>query len=111
MTELCKKQLREKLGDIVEFNVNMSNYSTARVGGKVDALILPRTISELKSSIRLMKKLNLKFRVVGACSNILFAFKYSSLVIISTINMRGFKVDIKNQKSNYVKENERNCRD
>ena len=96
--ELEKKILKEKLGDMVFYNQSMKNHSTLKIGGKVFALILPSTEKELIYAIKVVKKYKIPFRVIGAGSNILFSSNLSNLCIISTKNIKGSSVDLKNQK-------------
>lgn len=96
--ELEKKLLKEKLGDIVFFNQRMENHSTLKIGGKPFALILPNNEKQLIKAIKLVKKLNIPFRVIGAGSNILFSSNLSNLCIISTKLISYSSVDIKKQR-------------
>lgn len=97
MLELEKKVLKQKLGDIVSFSVDMKDYSSIKIGGKAFALCSPRNEKELKLCVKTLTMLNIKFRVIGAGSNILFSSNLLKFAFITTINMTCCKVDIKKQ--------------
>ncbi len=61
-----------KLGNIL-YDVDMSKYTTFRTGGKVEVLITPKSVTELKSCLKVLNEQNVPFVVIGNGSNILFA--------------------------------------
>lgn len=53
-------------------NVEIKNYSTARIGGVVDFLIFPRNFLELKELLKEIRENELEYFVLGNGSNVLF---------------------------------------
>jgi len=79
------KQLLPK--EITTFFVEMKDYSTIGIGGKVLALIKPRNIKELILSVKRCRKSGIKYQVVGNLSNVLLKSNYTRVIIITTRNM------------------------
>ena len=69
---------------IIEYDAEMKNYSTFGIGGKVLAVLKPRTKIELIDCILECKRLNKKFQVIGNGSNILFNSSSTKRVFITT---------------------------
>lgn len=77
--------LEKKLDkSIIEYNAEMKNYSTFGIGGKVLAVLKPRTKQELINSVKECKKLNKKYQVIGNGSNLLFSSKSTKRIFITT---------------------------
>lgn len=70
--------------EILHFDAKMENYSTFRIGAKAKAYVEPRNRKELIKAVKVCKKLQLPYRVIGNASNILFSSKPINKVIIST---------------------------
>ena len=51
---------------------SLRNYSTWRIGGTVQYLLLPRNEDELAHILRLAHKYNIELPIIGQGSNILF---------------------------------------
>ncbi len=49
----------------------MANYTTAHVGGPVDAMLILHTSAELESAVRRLWEMNIPFFLIGAGSNVL----------------------------------------
>ena len=98
MLELEKKFLKTKLGSIISFSVDLKEFSTIKIGTIAFAVCKPKNEKELKLCIKTLKAIGLKFRIIGNCSNILFSSNLSHLVLISTVELIGVKIDIKKQE-------------
>lgn len=97
MKEAEKNKLLKELGSIVRFNEIMAIHSSIKIGGKVGAFIEPTSEKELRKCLKVLRVFGYKYRVVGACSNILFANELSNLCVISTLRLNNIRVDIKSQ--------------
>ena len=53
-------------------NEKISKYSTIKIGGIAKWIVYPKNITELREVISISKEKNIKFFVIGNCSNILF---------------------------------------
>jgi UDP-N-acetylmuramate dehydrogenase len=63
--------LQEEFAHAVRFNAPMAKYSSARVGGTADVLILTSNADELAKVISRLWEFDLPFVILGGCSNIL----------------------------------------
>ena len=88
-----KEVLEEmNIGEIKE-NELMSKHTTYKVGGECSLFITPSSIENLISLLEKLKELNVKFKIIGNGSNVIFSSKkYDGAVIsLSKIN----KIEIK----------------
>ena len=67
--------LYAKLGDKVKENVPLAPYTSARIGGPADILIMADTSAELARIVKLMWKHEMPFTMLGGGSNILVSDK------------------------------------
>jgi UDP-N-acetylmuramate dehydrogenase len=67
--------LYAKLGDKVKENVSLAPYTSARIGGPADVLIIAESADELARTIKLLWKLDLEFIMLGGGSNVLVSDK------------------------------------
>jgi UDP-N-acetylmuramate dehydrogenase len=65
----------------IQTNVDLSKYSTMRVGGKGAYLSEVFGLEELKEAVSFAKKTDLEIRVIGEGSNLFFADDFKGLVI------------------------------
>lgn len=56
----------------VKKNELLANYSTVKIGGKAEYIIFPKNYLEIKKIIKICKKNNKKYCILGNGSNILF---------------------------------------
>lgn len=65
-------KLEEIVGkDKIKYNEKMSKYTTMKVGGPCDCIVLPDAISKIKDVIDFCKNENIAFYVIGNGSNLL----------------------------------------
>ena len=55
----------------VKNNIKLVNYTTIKIGGSTEFFAEPNTISELIEHLKWVKLNNLKYRIIGAGSNLL----------------------------------------
>lgn len=65
------EKLRQIFGDNLQENVVMSNYTTANVGGKADALLVVHSITELEDAVKHLWELDTPVFILGSGSNVL----------------------------------------
>ena len=81
MDEFFKEVESNDIGKIVK-DVFISKYTTYKVGGLVRAIIYPKNTDKLVLLCKLIKKYNIKHKVLGNGSNLLFSDKtYESVLI------------------------------
>ncbi len=73
---------RKAVGLPVEKNVALKEHSTFRIGGKADFFFQARSLEALRRAVSFAREQGLRFYVIGAGSNILFADEgYRGLLI------------------------------
>lgn len=74
-------------------NMEMSKYTTFKIGGKADIIVLPTTIDEVVSIISIIKKYNAPYIVIGNGSNLLVSdLGIRGVVIRFSSNFSGIEV-------------------
>ncbi len=81
MDEFFKEVESNDIGKIVK-DVFISKYTTYKVGGLVRAIIYPKNTDKLVLLCKLIKKYNIKHKVLGNGSNLLFSDKTYEGVLI-----------------------------
>ena len=64
-------KLREIFGHRLQENVMLKNYTTMRVGGPADALLIANSADQLAESISAVWKLDLPLKLLGSGSNLI----------------------------------------
>jgi len=84
-------------GKLIE-NYPMKEYTSFKCGGNARYLIYPENIEELKKIIKISKKYNLEFLVLGKGTNVLVSDKGFNGIIISTLKLNRIDFDGENLK-------------
>lgn len=63
--------LRRKFGDAVQENVSLAPYTSARIGGPADALVVVQSADELADVMQLIWEHELPYYILGGGSNVL----------------------------------------
>jgi len=63
--------LYAKLGDTVRENVSLAPYTSARIGGPADVLITAESADDLARTIKLLRKQEIDYLILGGGSNVL----------------------------------------
>jgi UDP-N-acetylmuramate dehydrogenase len=71
----------------------MANYTTARVGGPVDAMLILHTAVELENAARRLWEMNLSFHLIGSGSNVLVSDAGIRGVVLIN-RARNVKIDV-----------------
>jgi len=86
-------ELRNLFGDRLQENVSMANYTTARVGGNAEAMLIAHTTEDLERAAQKLWEHDVPFYLLGAGSNILVSDKGLSGVVIIN-RARNIKIDV-----------------
>lgn len=87
------KELRKlKIGRIIE-NVNMKNNTTYRAGGIASYMILPRDKNCLIKLLKYLKNNNIKYKVVGNGSNLVFSDELYDGVLIRLDRFNKYNIE------------------
>ena len=78
---------------IIKNNINLLNYTTIKVGGYTEFFAEPESISELIEYFKWVKLNNLKYRIIGAGSNLLIKNTLHKGLTICTKKLKKFRID------------------
>lgn len=91
-TPLPIHELRAQLGEHLQENVPMSNYTTARVGGHAAAMLAVGSGDELEHAVRVLWNLEVPFFILGSGANLLVSDRgFHGVVILNRAHQ--IKVD------------------
>ncbi len=82
--------LRDEFTNAVRFDAPMAKYTSARIGGNADVMILTANADELAKVISRLWEFDLPFVLLGACSNILVSDRGIREVVVIN-RTRGIK--------------------
>ncbi len=92
MNYLIKDIIRYNIGNYIE-NINISNYTTFGVGGIGKLLVYPNNIESLDLLIKLIKKYNLEYKIIGNGSNLVFSSKIYNKILIKLDRMDKYDIN------------------
>jgi UDP-N-acetylmuramate dehydrogenase len=77
----------------VFFDVDLSKYTTYKLKGIGKILVVPRDILSLKKLLDYIKKNNIKYKILGNGSNLIFKNEVYDGILIKLDNLNDFKID------------------
>ena len=77
---------RKKIGTI-KTNINLSNYTTYKVGGNAKVLVYPKNIIKLIELLKEIKSKKIKYKILGNGSNLIFSDKEFDGILIKLDNI------------------------
>jgi len=77
----------------VKNNINLLNYTTIKIGGYTEFFAEPKNIAELLECLKWVKLNNLKYRVIGAGSNLLIKNTFHKGLTICTRKLKKIKIN------------------
>ena len=77
----------------VKNNIKLLNYTTIKIGGYTEFFAEPKSIFELIEYLKWVKQNNLKFRIIGAGSNILIKSTFHKGLTICTRKLKKIKIN------------------
>ena len=77
----------------VHNNINLLNYTTIKIGGYTEFFAEPESISELIEYLKWVKFNKLKYRIIGAGSNILIKNTFHKGLTICTRKLKEIKIN------------------
>ncbi len=94
MKNIIKEIRKNKIGEYLE-NIPLSKYSTYRVGGEAALIVYPSSIQKLIKLLTILKENNVKYKIIGNGSNLIFSDKPYDGVIIKLDSLNSLKIDDK----------------
>ena len=92
MSPALMKELHDLFGDRLQERARLSNYTTARVGGPADALIIVQSLQELEQGVMTLWRHQVNFHLIGAGSNVLVSDNGVNGVVVLN-RARNVKID------------------
>ena len=74
MNEVINLLKKEKIGKIL-VDEPIKKYNTYKIGGNTKILVFPKDVEKLISTIDILKENNIKYKVIGKGSNLIFSDK------------------------------------
>ncbi|MBY0598417.1 UDP-N-acetylmuramate dehydrogenase [Bacillus bingmayongensis] len=81
MKQLAKELIEAEVGKVLENEV-LARYTTMKIGGPADILIVPSSVSGVEKTLDLVKKYHTKWTAIGRGSNLLVSDKGIEGVVI-----------------------------
>lgn len=79
-------EIKEVNKNILSLNATLKNLNTMKLDGIVKYLIKPSSFIELKKTLKIIKKYNIKYHLIGNGSNVLFTNKRKECLIKLNFN-------------------------
>jgi UDP-N-acetylmuramate dehydrogenase len=91
------EKLKDKLKDICGFNVKfdepLKEYTTFKIGGPADILVIPNSIKELKEVLITIQDIDIPFFILGKGSNVIVGDRGFRGIVINTEKLNHIKVE------------------
>ncbi|MBE6144261.1 MAG: UDP-N-acetylmuramate dehydrogenase [Firmicutes bacterium] len=81
-----------KCGTVLE-NVDMRKYTTYKAGGLAKLMVFPKNVKQLIKLLEYIKNNNIKYKVLGKGSNVLFGDSLYEGIIIKLDEFKDIKID------------------
>lgn len=93
MADFAMDNLRARIGERLQENVVLANYTTVHIGGPADAFLPANSLDELARACQAAWELDVPFTIFGSGSNVLVSDRgYRGLVILN--RARNIKIDM-----------------
>lgn len=89
---MIKELKKLKCGEVLE-NVDMKKYTTYKAGGRALAMVFPKNIACLIKLLKYIKENNIKYKVLGKGSNVLFGDSLYEGIIIKLDEFDNLEID------------------
>lgn len=92
MNEVIQNIKRENIGKIEE-NIFLKKYTTYKVGGKARCVVYPKNVDKLVKLIKLLNQNNIKYKIIGNGSNLLFSDKDYDGILIKLVDFDDIEIN------------------
>ncbi|MCL2187177.1 MAG: UDP-N-acetylmuramate dehydrogenase [Defluviitaleaceae bacterium] len=97
------KTLRTILpGEALKTNEPLAKYTSFKIGGKADILVLPQKIEQIQQISKLCSENNWSLTILGEGSNVLIADEGLRGIVLLTTGLNTLEVDIKPNEVSYI---------
>jgi len=88
-----KKILEDKnIGEILE-NESLKKYNTYKIGGVANLVVIPKNVEKLIELMNIIRENNIKYKVIGKGSNLIFSSKEYNGIIIKLDKLDKFEIN------------------
>lgn len=86
--------------EMIEFqeDIELSQLSYMKTGGIAKLLVLPKSSDEVSASIKILNNNAIKYKIIGATSNLLFLDEVDYSCLLSITNLKGISFDSQNNE-------------
>ncbi len=81
-----------KIGEVLE-NVDLRKYNTFNISANALALVYPNDVDSLKELLSFLKENNIKYKIIGNCSNLVFCNPFYNGVLIKLDKLNKMSID------------------
>lgn len=81
MKQLAKELAKAEVGQVLQ-NESLARYTTMKIGGPADILVMPSSVAGVEKTLELVKKYKTKWTAIGRGSNLLVSDKGIEGVVI-----------------------------
>ena len=92
MNEVIQNIKRENIGRIEE-NISLKKYTTYKVGGKSRCVVYPKNVDKLVKLIKLLNQNDIKYKIIGNGSNLLFSDKDYDGILIKLVDFDDIEIN------------------
>ena len=92
MNEVIQNIKRENIGRIEE-NISLKKYTTYKVGGKARCVVYTKNVDKLVRLIKLLNQNNIKYKIIGNGSNLLFSDKDYNGILIKLVDFDDIEIN------------------
>lgn len=92
MNEVIQNIKRENIGKIEE-NIFLKKYTTYKVGGKARCVVYPKNVDKLVKLIKLLNQNDIKYKIIGNGSNLLFSDKDYDGILIKLVDFDDIEIN------------------
>lgn len=92
MNEVIQNIKRENIGRIEE-NISLKKYTTYKVGGKARCVVYPKNVDKLVKLIKLLNQNDIKYKIIGNGSNLLFSDKDYDGILIKLVDFDDIEIN------------------
>ncbi len=82
----------KKIGKVLE-NESLKKYNTYKIGGTARLVVFPDSVEKLVELLHIIKDNNIKYKVIGKGSNLIFSSKEFDGIIIKLDNLDKLEID------------------
>ncbi len=94
LREICEKsKFHTKYPHLLQYNIELKEFTSFKIGGSADIYINPSSVEELCSALTFLQENHIPALLLGGCSNILVCDERINGAVIHTTNLKGITLE------------------